>query len=84
MRDRSADDFAAMQDDDRRRREAADARALGGSEIAALRRALDAASLALSRINEKGLVFAHRAEVVAARDAIARARPLVAPRMPAG
>lgn len=83
-RDTSADAFAQMQADEAHKRDAADARSLSGGEVARLRRALEASATALSRINDRGLPFAHRREFTAARDAIADARPLVAQRTLAG
>lgn len=79
-----ADAFAQMQDEDHARRLAANARQLSGADIAKLRRALDAAHTALSRINDRGLPFAHRKDFIAARAAIQDAYPLVARQMPAG
>lgn len=76
-RDSSADAFAQMQDELAQRAAQADARPLSGAEVATLRHALDAAQRALSRINERGLVYAHRRDFTEARAAIAAARPLV-------
>lgn len=82
MRDTSDDAFAAMQAGEARQRELADARHLSGSEVATLRRALDAAQRALSRINERGLAYAHRRDITTARTAIVDAHQIVAPRWP--
>lgn len=84
MSDTSSDAFAAMQAAAVSKAAAAEARSLSGHEIATLRRALDAAQRALSRINERGLVYAHRRDFAEAHAAIDQARPLVAQRAPTG
>lgn len=76
--DSDGDDAAAALDEFRSARIAAEARTLSGGEVLRLRAAVEAAARALRQINTKGLPFAHRRDIEAARSALEDARRIVA------
>ena len=77
MSRREDDEIAAALAEHTEREAAAEARHLGGHEVWRLRNAVEQASKALAQINTKGLPFAHRRDVEAARSALADAASLV-------
>lgn len=79
-RESDADACAAAMAAESDARRAAEARALDGDTVLLLRAALIAAATVLARINAKGLPFAHRRELEAARAQIGQALPHLATR----